>query len=76
MDPEGKKTRYMRIGVWFDEESENIKISAPDVRGFKVTTVRRNPKNKRGHPPLYWKLARFLQDEGAPAPVDPEDIDV
>lgn len=75
MSTDSKKTRYMRINVWFNEESNKIHISAPHVPGFKVTTVNRNPESKRGHPHLYRKLAHFLRDQGAPAPVYLDDVD-
>jgi hypothetical protein len=58
---------YLQIGVWYDQERGDIHVTARGVRGFH-TTVRSDPKSKRGHPNLFDKLARCLRDAGAPHP--------
>ena len=58
---------YFEIGVWYDETQESVHVTAPGIPGFH-TTVRQDPKLKRGHPNLFDKLAKCLRDEGAPAP--------
>ena len=63
------KTAYIRMGVWYNEATGNIHMSAPGVPGFKLTTVRQDPKSKRGHPHLFTKLAHFLRDSGVSAPL-------
>ena len=62
------KTVRLEIGIWYNEAKEDIRISAPGVPGFKLTTVRRDPTSKRGHPHLFGKLAQYLRDQGVPAP--------
>jgi hypothetical protein len=64
------KTVRIEIGVWFNESTGNIHLSARGVPSFKVTTVRRDPASKRGHPHLYEKLAQCLRDHGVPAPAE------
>lgn len=59
---------YLQLGVWYDEKQDQIHITAKDVPGFH-TTVARNPTSKRGHPNLFWKLAKVLAEAGAPGPV-------
>ena len=56
------KTVRLEVGVWYNESTGNIHMSAPSVPGFKVTTVRRDPASKRGHPHLFEKLALCLRD--------------
>ena len=62
---------YLNVGVWFNEEQNNIHITAKDVDGFH-TTVSANPDLKRGHPNLFYKLAKCLRDAGAPHPEIPD----
>ncbi|MDE0303427.1 MAG: hypothetical protein OXI87_00875 [Albidovulum sp.] len=59
---------YFEVGVWYDEEQDSIHITASDVQGFH-TTVRKDPKLKRGHPNLFGKLAKLLREQGAPSPM-------
>ena len=61
------KSVYFEIGVWYDETQGAIHVTAPGVPGFH-TTVRQDPRLKRGHPNLFDKLAKCLRDKGAPAP--------
>ena len=58
---------YLEMGVWYDEGQESIRMTASGVPGFH-TTVRRDPRLKRGHPNLFDKLAKCPRDNGAPAP--------
>ncbi|MCY4463470.1 MAG: hypothetical protein OXC26_24210 [Albidovulum sp.] len=59
---------YFEIGVWYNEKKNSIHITARDVHGFH-TTVRQDPKLKRGHPNLFGKLAKLLHEKGAPSPM-------
>ncbi|MDD9991124.1 MAG: hypothetical protein OXP75_04955 [Rhodospirillales bacterium] len=58
---------YLEMGVWYDEATGSIHMTAKGVHGFH-TTERRDPELKRGHPNLFDKLAKCLRDSGAPAP--------
>ena len=58
---------YFEIGVWYNEETGSIHMTAKDAPGFH-TTVRQDSKLKRGHPNLFKKLARCLREKGAAAP--------
>ena len=64
-----KRSIYFEVGVWYNEKTGSIHMTAKDFRhaGFH-TTVRPDPKLKRGHPNLFMKLSRCLRDSGAPAP--------
>ena len=68
------KTVRVEIGVWYEESDGKIRISAPSVPGFKLTTVNRDPKNRRGHPHLYEKLAQLLRDKSVVAPPESADL--
>jgi len=63
----GDKTVYAEMGIWYDATTDQIRLSIPRSDWF-VTTVRRDPKGKRGHPNLFAKLARCLKEAGAPYP--------
>ena len=58
---------YFEVGVWYNETTGSIHMTTKDAPGFH-TTVRQDPKLKRGHPNLFKKLAKCLRDSGAPAP--------
>ncbi len=55
---------YLQVGVWLNQETGQIHLTAKDVPGFH-TTVSDNPDSKRGHPNLFGKLAKVLRDAGA-----------
>ena len=65
------KTVYFEIGIWYDDNSGKIHVSAPSVSDFGITTVRYNPKRKRGHPHLFQKLAQCLRESGVSVPEKP-----
>ena len=67
----GGNTVYVQAGIWWNEKT-GIHITVKDAHGFH-TTVRNDPKGKRGHPNLFYKLATCLCDAGAPHPPIPED---
>lgn len=58
---------YLEVGVWFNQETGKIHMTAKDGDGFH-TTVNDDPVSKRGHPNLYMKLAKCLRKAGAPHP--------
>ncbi len=59
---------YFEVGVWYNETTGSIHMTTKDAPGFH-TTVRQDPKLKRGHPNMFKKLAKCLRDNGAPAPL-------
>lgn len=59
------KTVRLDVGIWYDQKSRYIKISA---KGAFISTVSNDPESKRYHPNLYKKLAKCLHDAGAPGP--------
>lgn len=63
----GGNTAYLNIGAWFDAETGHIHLTLPHSRWFH-TTVCRDESSKRGHPNLFGKLARALNEAGVPAP--------
>lgn len=63
----GGNTAYLKVGAWFDPDTEQIHLTIPESDWFH-TTVNGNPDSKRGHPNLYRKLARALREAGVPAP--------
>jgi hypothetical protein len=58
---------YLNVGIWYDETQGHIHLTAQGVDGFH-TTVCNEPASKRGHPNLFRKLAKCLEDAGAPGP--------
>ena len=42
---------YFEVGVWYNETTGSIHMTTKDAPGFH-TTVRQDPKLKRGHPNL------------------------
>lgn len=68
------KSVYLDIGIWYDEKQRHIHITAKGVKGFH-TTVTNNPASKRGHPNLFMKLGKCLEESGAPHPAITMDID-
>ena len=61
------KSVYLHVGVWYNEETGNIHLTARDVEGFH-TTVNGKTDSVRGHPNLFAKLAGVLKNAGAPHP--------
>jgi hypothetical protein len=63
----GGNTVYLNMGVWYDQDSDQIRMTLPRS-GWFHTTVNNDPLSKRGHPNLYAKLSRALKEAGAPHP--------
>ena len=61
------KSIYLDMGVWYDEGTGHIHLTAKNVKGFHAT-VTDDPISKRGNPNLFAKLARCLKEAGAPHP--------
>ena len=59
------KSVKLEVRVWFDPVSRHIKIAGS---GLTASTVSNDPKSRRYHPNLYRKLAKVLEDAGAPGP--------
>jgi hypothetical protein len=59
------KSVKLEVRVWFDPTSKHIKIAGT---GLSASTVSDDPNSKRYHPNLYRKLARVLEEAGAPIP--------
>jgi len=69
----GARTAYMKMGVWYDAKSDSIHVTVPGPGGFHSTVnAKPNPKSVRGHPNLFFKLARAMQEAGVPAPDIPD----
>ena len=68
----GGKTVYLdNVGIWWNEDQNNIHITVRGTAGFH-STVSGNPDRKRGNPNLFYKLARCLRAVGAPHPPIPD----
>lgn len=63
----GGNTVYLNVGAWYDKNTGHIHLTLPNS-GWFHTTVSPNPDSKRGHPNLFSKLARVLNEAGVPAP--------
>ena len=61
------KTIYLKIGVWYDSEKQEIHLAAPETQRFH-TTVNNKSGSIRRHSNLYQKLASELKSAGAPYP--------
>lgn len=62
------KSVYLEVGVWYEADTNQIHLTAKNVPGFH-TTISGNPSSeRRWHPNLFNKLAKVLQEAGAPAP--------
>lgn len=59
------KSVELTVRVWWDSASRMIKIAGPVLT---ASTVSNDPASKRYHPNLFEKLARVLEQAGAPAP--------
>jgi hypothetical protein len=61
------------VRVWFNKEHGQIHIASTDVSLFKGmhSTISNDPNSERYHPNLFKKLAKCLQEGGAPHP-EPE----
>ena len=61
------KSVYVEMGFWYNEDDDSIHLTGQGVEGFH-TTVNNKEGSKRCHPNLFMKLAKCLQDVGAPYP--------
>ena len=61
------KSVYVQMGVWYNEDTEEIHLAAQGVPGFHAT-VNNKDDSIRGHKNLFGKLAKLLQGAGAPHP--------
>ncbi len=61
------KSVYVRMGVWYDEKTGHIHLTAPETKWLH-TTVNNDLGSKRYHPNMFAKLARVLKEGGAPGP--------
>ena len=61
------KSVYVQMGIWYNEDTKEIHLTAQGVEGFH-TTVNNKPDSIRGHKNLFGKLAKLLAAEGAPHP--------
>jgi len=66
------KSVYLNVGIWYDEKQGHIHLTAKNVEGFH-STITDDPNSVRGHPNLFWKLAKVLKEAGAPHPDVPDD---
>jgi hypothetical protein len=68
----GKHTIYLTVGVWYNEEARDIRLSfkGASEKGvpMRPTTVSSDPTSKRGHPHLFRKLALCLKQAEMPHP--------
>lgn len=62
------KTATVQMSLWFNAETGHIHLAAPGSSWF-ITTVCNTPASKRGHPNLFGKLARLLDEAGLPGPL-------
>ena len=63
-----RNTAYLNVGVWYDAETGHIHMALPHTDWFHAT-VNGEATSKRGHPNLFGKLARALNEAGVLAPV-------
>ena len=70
----GGKSVYLDVGIWWNEDQKSIHMTVKDAPWFH-TTVREDQKGKRGHPNLFYKLAKCLRAVGAPHPPIPNGTD-
>lgn len=61
------KTVYFRIGIWYDEDSGEIRVQSDEAESF-MASVSRDPDSRHGDPSLYDHLAKVLRGAGAKAP--------
>ena len=62
---------YAEAGFWL-EKSGSIHITfIGDTRG--KLAIKADPAEPNGHNKLYQRLAKFLEEAGAPAPSTPDD---
>lgn len=66
----GGKSVHIEIGFWLNDDG-SIHVTSNAEKDFHVA-VNQDPARKNGHPTLYDRLAKILQDEGAPSPFDDE----
>ncbi len=66
----GGHTVYARVGIWYNAETGHIHLTVPGSDWFH-TTVNNEPGSKRYHANLFRKLARGLDQAGAPGPGTP-----
>lgn len=56
----GEASIYVKMGIWYNETGR-IHLTVPDS-GWFHTTVDDDPAGRRGHPNLFKKLARLLEE--------------
>ena len=61
------ETVYLEIGIHYVKAKDHILLSTRDTFS-SITTINRDPASKRGHPNLFAKLAKVLEEAGAPHP--------
>lgn len=59
---------YAEVGFWLEKDG-SIHLTIKGAPGAHVA-VNRDPKQPNGHPTLFRRLAKLLEDEGAPAPIN------
>jgi len=64
------KTARVTLGIWFDENANDIHICIPD---HGLSTINGDAGSARGNPHLFNKLAKALRDQGKPHPTIIED---
>jgi len=64
------KTARVTLGIWFDENANDIHISIPD---HGLSTINGDAGSARGNPHLFTKLAKALRDQRKPHPTIIED---
>lgn len=65
------KTVRLDVSIWFNEDQNNSHIASREGCEF-FSTMSADTSSKRGHPNLFFKLARCLKQAGVPHPVIPE----
>lgn len=70
MAKDSGKTGRVTIGLWFDQDANDIHLNLP---GHGLSTVNGTAESARGNPHLFNKLAKVLRDQGKPHPAIIED---
>ena len=63
----GGNTAYLNMGIWYNRETGHIHMALPGT-GWFHTTVNDKEGSARCHINLFGKLARALDEAGAPGP--------
>ena len=61
MSEQSGKTASATLGIWYDENADDIHLSIP---GHGLSTLNANEASLRGNPHLFNKLAKVLRDQG------------